>query len=262
MSALTSLGEDVLIIPEEPTPQRRPRRWRRVTFRIVVAGIAGLTALMMIVGVVRAVHESRRTACADNLRRIGLAMLKYALANEEHFPAPTIARRDGTPLLSWRVALLPDLGYQSLYDRFHLDEPWDSPHNLALLAEMPPEFACPGGPGRRSGRTGYVVVVGPGTDPWSVNTPFEPTRGVDLREFIDGSSRTILVLETDNSVPWTRPEDLRWAPGGPLPHLVSPHPGGANAVFGDASIRFLKATIRPEILQSILTINGGETTGG
>ena len=61
-----------------------------------------------------------------------------------------------------------------------------------------------------------------------MNTPFEPGRGVDLREFLDGTSNTILVLETDQSVPWTKPEDLEWAPDGPLPRLASPHEGGAN----------------------------------
>ena len=126
------------------------------------------------------------------------------------------------------MALLPHLGHRSLYERFRLNEPWDSPHNRDLLAEMPTEFACPGGPGHRKGRTGYLVVVGPPTDPTSDNTPFEPTRRVDLREITDGTSNTILVLETDTLVPWTRPDDLRWGQGGPTPRIVSPHTGGAR----------------------------------
>ncbi|MGN6134387.1 MAG: DUF1559 family PulG-like putative transporter, partial [Aureliella sp.] len=39
--------------------------------------------------------------------------------------------------LSWRVHLLPLAGRQDLYDKFHLDEPWDSKHNLTLLPEIP-----------------------------------------------------------------------------------------------------------------------------
>jgi prepilin-type processing-associated H-X9-DG protein len=106
------------------------------------------------------------------------------------------------------------------------------------------------------------VVVGPKTEPSSVNTPFEPTRGVDLREMTDGTSNTVLVFETDAFVPWTRPDDLRWTPGGPLPHLASPHPGGAHVLLADGSIKFLKPTIGLDILLAILTINGGELTGG
>jgi len=257
MNALTSPGEDILIIPQEQAPNRGAwSRWR-VARWVGATVVAGLVASVMAVPIVDAVSESRRDQCAVHLRRIGLAMHDYHEAHE-HFPAPALARGDGTPLLSWRVALLPHLGYRSLYERFHLDESWDSLHNRALLAEMPPEFACPAGTGRRAGRTGYLVVVGPMTDFGSINTPFEPTRGVEIREITDGTANTVLVFETDALVPWTKPDDLRWARGGPLPHLASPHAGGAHALFADGSTRFIKQTIRPDVLQGILTINGGE----
>jgi len=258
MNALTSLEQDILIIPRELAPKRvagirwRAARW--VAAAVVAMGMAGGPITL---GVVGAVRESRREQCDAHLKRLGLAFHEYHEAHA-HFPAPTIAGRDGTPLLSWRVALLPHLGYQSLYQRFHLDEPWDSPHNRALLAEMPPELACPGGPGRRTGRTGYLVVVGPITEFGSINTPFEPTRGVEIREFIDGTSQTALVIETNRLVPWTKPDDLRWAPGGPLPHVASPHPGGTHILFADGARRFIKVTIDPRILQGLLTINGSE----
>jgi hypothetical protein len=47
----------------------------------------------------------------------------------------------GKPVLSWRVAILPELGYEALYRKFRLDEPWDSPHNKKLLPRMPIEYA-------------------------------------------------------------------------------------------------------------------------
>jgi prepilin-type processing-associated H-X9-DG protein len=89
------------------------------------------------------------------------------------------------------------------------------------------------GPGRRAGLTGYLVVVGPETDPTSANTPFEPARGIDIREITDGASNTVLVIGTDRLVPWTKPDDLRWSRGAPLPHLASPHDGGAHVLFAD-----------------------------
>jgi prepilin-type processing-associated H-X9-DG protein len=260
MDTLTSLDEEILYIFDEPEPARAPRR------RWDIAGVIGLAAavalaLVIVVAVVPAVREYRRKQCHEHLRSIGRALHEYE-AVQRHFPAPALADRDGTPLLSWRVALLPQLGYQSLYERFHLDEPWDSPHNRALLAEMPPEFACPAGPGPRAGRTGYLVVVGPKTEVGSTNTPFEPTRGADIQEFFDGTSNTAVVLETDVLVPWTKPEDLRWAPGGPLPQLTSPHAGGAHVLLADGSARFLKSTIDSHILLGLLTINGGEVLSG
>jgi len=257
MNAPTSICEDILIIPREPALKRvAGNRWH-VARWVTAAVLVGMGAVPVAVGIGSAVRESRREQCAVNLKQIGLAMNEYHEAHE-HFPAPTIAGRDGTPLLSWRVALLPHLGYRSLYERFHLDEPWDSPHNRALLKEMPTEFACPGGPGRLAGRTGYLVVVGPITEFGSINTPFEPTRGVEIREIIDGTSQAALVVETDALVPWTKPDDLKWAPGGPLPRLASPHGGGAHVLFADGSTRFIKATIDPRILQGLLTINGSE----
>ena len=49
-------------------------------------------------------------------------------------PPAAIYSKDGKPLLSWRVAILPYLGLDNLYKQFHLDEPWDSPHNIKLSA--------------------------------------------------------------------------------------------------------------------------------
>jgi prepilin-type processing-associated H-X9-DG protein len=257
MDTLTTSSEEILYIADEPAPRRRVwTRWR-VAGWVAAVGVTALVMLPLVMVVVDNVRESRREQCAVQLKRIGVAFHEYHNVHE-HFPAPSLAGRDGKPLLSWRVALLPYLGYKSLYERFHLDEPWDSPHNRALLAEMPAEFACPQGPGRRAGQTGYLVVVGPVTEPGNINTPFEPTRGAEIREFTDGTSNTILVFETDALVPWTKPEDLRWERDGPPPRLASPHIGGANVVYADGTVRFLKPTTAPNILVGFLTINGGE----
>ena len=96
----------------------------------------------------------------------------------------------------------------------------------------------------------------------SVNTPFEPTRGAGFDEFFDGTSNTVLVIETDTPVTWTKPGDLEWTPGGPLPSLASPHDGGAHVLFADGLTRFLKSTIAPTSLLAVLTKNGGEVVGG
>jgi prepilin-type processing-associated H-X9-DG protein len=260
MDTLASLVENNVVASDEPTVKRRAGRRPYIVAWTVLVGIAGLLAAVAAVGVVHSVRASRRMECAVRLNRLGLALHYYQEAHG-FFPPPALNGPDGTPLLSWRVAVLPHLGYGPLYERFHLGEPWDSPHNRALLAEMPSEFACPGGPGRSAGRTGYRVVVGPPTDPYSANTPFEPTRGVDIREITDGTSNTILVFETDALVPWTKPDDLHWARGEPPPRLASRHPGGANVLFADGVARFVASTIAPETLEGLLTINGAEVLG-
>ena len=80
---------------------------------------------------------------ATNLKRIARAIHAYLEANDNNFPAAAIVGPDGTPLLSWRVAILPYLGEseKALYGQFKLSEPWDSPNNKALLAKMPKVYA-------------------------------------------------------------------------------------------------------------------------
>ncbi len=53
------------------------------------------------------------------------------------FPTAAILDKNGKPLLSWRVALLPYIEQDALYRQFKLDEPWDSEHNKKLIAQMP-----------------------------------------------------------------------------------------------------------------------------
>jgi hypothetical protein len=63
------------------------------------------------------------------------------------------------------VLLLPYLERDGLYREFRLDEPWDGPHNKALLTRMPSCYtpALIGTPGAELGLTHYQVFVGPGT---------------------------------------------------------------------------------------------------
>ena len=72
-------------------------------------------------------------------------MTVYASTNGQCFP-PAVIEKDGKPLLSWRVALLPYMNEDALYKQFHLDEPWDSPHNLELAKTVPFNFQSPDSP--------------------------------------------------------------------------------------------------------------------
>jgi prepilin-type processing-associated H-X9-DG protein len=257
METLSPQSEEILFISDELSLNPRAARRRVIALWVLGLIVVVPMSLIMARATYDAVQKSRRHQCSARLQRIGVAFHRYEEVHG-HLPAPALWRDGGTPLLSWRVELLPYLGYQSLYDRFHRDEPWDSRHNRALLAEMPWEFACPGGPGQQSGQTGYVVIVGPKTEFGSVNTPFEPTRGAEIREIIDGTSNSILVFETRASVPWTKPDDFAWSPDRPLPALAGPHDGGTHVVFADGSARFLTLATSPQNLAGFFTINGNE----
>src|SRR5262245_50271856 len=88
----------------------------------------------------------------------------YCEYNGRRFPAAAICGKDGRPLLSWRVQILPYLEEEKLYKQFKLDEPWDSQHNLALLPQMPTVYRSPSEAEVQAdpGNTFYQVFVGPG----------------------------------------------------------------------------------------------------
>jgi hypothetical protein len=77
-------------------------------------------------------HPDPRARTVNNLKFMGLAMHNFAARNGGRLPAAAIKKGDKA-LLSWRVAILPWLEQFALYERFQLDEDWDSAHNMALL---------------------------------------------------------------------------------------------------------------------------------
>src|SRR5271166_372859 len=114
---------------------RRRSGFTLIELLVVIAIIAMLIALLL--PAVQAAREAaRRAQCTNNLKQIALAMHNYASANNCFPPAATYTR-DGKPLLSWRVLILPYLEQASLYNQFHLDEAWDSPNNKPLGDRMP-----------------------------------------------------------------------------------------------------------------------------
>lgn len=129
-------------------------------------------------------------------------------------PPAAITDKDGQPLLSWRVLLLPYLDEQRLFDQFDLTEPWDGPHNRELLDKLPRVYWWPGARHKKDRNTTlYRVFVGPGT-------VFEG-RELTLKAIsdADGTSYTILVVEAAEPVPWTKPEELIYDADKPLPPL-------------------------------------------
>jgi len=217
---------------------------------------AGVAVGLMLPAVQSAREAARRAQCVNNLKQIGLAMHNANSMNGA-FPAAAIAGPDGKPLLSWRVAILPFIGQESLYKQFKLDEPWDGPHNKALIAQMPATYLCPSFARPEPGMTTYRAFVGGGA-------AFDPKRPVKLDEFTDGTANTLLVVESRSAVPWTKPEDIDFNPQSPPSLLAagSVHPGGFNALYADGSVRFVPSTTDPKTFRALITRAGGEAVPG
>jgi prepilin-type processing-associated H-X9-DG protein len=233
----------------------RLKGWWLATAGIVLGIFGCLFTIAFFLPAVRSARESaRRAQCVSNLKCIGLLLHNYH-DDQKALPPAAITDKAGRPLLSWRVAILPYIGGDTLQAKFHLDEPWDSPHNLTLLDRMPSIYACPSDMDRKPGMTGYQAIIGPQT---AFPPDFKPLR---LEDFTDGTSNTILVGETRRLVPWTKPEDLAFDLTIPLSGLGSHHGyhnNGFNVLLADGSVKFLKSSINRPTLTSLLTRNGNE----
>ncbi|HZW33054.1 MAG TPA: DUF1559 domain-containing protein, partial [Isosphaeraceae bacterium] len=171
----------------------------RESFPTINPATAVPVAIAMLVPAVQSARvAARRAQSVNNLKQIGLALHNFHSAND-HFPAD-IRSKDGKPLLSWRVRILPFLEQQALFNEFKLDQPWDSPHNKPLLDQMPAVFAVPITPAE-PGMTFYRGFSGK-------RAIFDQTvpKGIKITEITDGTSNTIAVVEAKEAVPWTRPE--------------------------------------------------------
>lgn len=201
--------------------------------------------------------SATRAAATNNLKQIGLAFHNFADAHGQ-FPSDILAP-DGTPLLNWRVQLLPFLEQQALFNELRLDEPWDSPHNAPLLEKMPTVFQVPGAEPPGPGQTFYRAFSGPGA-------AFEPGRALRFADVTDGTSNTLAVVEAREAVPWTKPgTDLPFDNSAPLrdapdfrPLLGGHAEGGFHALLLDGSVRFIRDTVHPLVLRALITRDGGE----
>jgi WD40 repeat protein/serine/threonine protein kinase/tetratricopeptide (TPR) repeat protein len=193
-----------------------------------------------------------RERTVRDLQAIGVAVHDY---HEAHGTLPPAALTDasGRPLLSWRVALLPYLGQKELFNRFRLTEPWDSPANQALLAEIPKPYQSEPGTGTPAGSTRYRVFTGR-------SALFRGGEGTKVDSVSDGTVNTILAVEAADAVPWTKPDELVFDPEKPLPKLRVSSAGRTSLLLLDGSILTTQPTADAEAtLKGMVTIDGGET---
>ncbi len=218
---------------------------------------APVLVALLLPAVSAARDAANRAMVMNNVKQVLLALLTYE-ADNARLPPQAICDKQGNPLLSWRVAILPYLGEEELYEAFHLDEPWDSEHNRELIGRMPQVFVSPLATAdeTQNGLTNLQVLAGPGT-------PFtKPATGIRPADVRDGMSNTLAVVEavSDAAVPWTKPADILFDPDEPLSGVGNPRRNGNVFVAGflDGSVRTFAPTIDPVVFKALVTPAGGE----
>jgi len=206
-----------------------------------------------------ALEESRQ-----KLKRIADALVRQRDALRV-YPAPwSFDGPSKKQMLSWRVLLLPQLGEQALFEKFHLDEPWFSEHNRSLIASMPEIYRIPGSqPG--PGRTSYLMVSE--AIEVAIGRTYVPdddiegvVNGVRPQMISDGMAQTIMLVEgsDDLAVTWTRPVDF---PGPAAPNYLDLHgtrsEGFLCAMF-DGAVRQISRKAAENDVRALFTISGRE----
>jgi prepilin-type processing-associated H-X9-DG protein len=262
-------------------------RGQRLAIAGMVLGVVGglITASGLAILVLRrqyAVFE--RTACANNLRVLGLAVKVDAEQHDKRFPQATVHAPNlaAEKRLSWLATVLPYLGqqapsgkpYKSIADRLDPTEPWDARANEADRQRLLP-FLCRAAPVSTQetpwGVTSYVGLSG--VEPNAAALPktspragfFGYDRSITSDDFQAGTTYTMAVVETNL-------DNGPWAAGGPatvrgldptVAHYVGPdrpfgglHPGGANVLWGDGSVRFVSDSVLAPVFQAQATLVG------
>ncbi len=263
---LPRAGEELLADPELAKKLQPLLHQLREALKAATVHVDGTTVIVSaqakidpaaVVGLALQVQGSAASVrSSNNLKQIAIAIISFSDANGM-MPPPAICGKDGKPLLSWRVAILPYIEQENLYLQFKLDEPWDSPNNKKLLAQMPKLYAPVRGKTKQPYSTYYQVFVGPGA-PFQIAIPgpgagLFAARGPNYpAAFSDGTSNTLLVVEAGEAVPWTKPDDIPFDEKKPVPRLGGDFGFGFHAALADGSVLFIKNTIDDKLLKLLI----------
>lgn len=197
--------------------------------------------------------RAKRSRATRSLKMIGLAFHNYhdvyrsfPRYDGDARPDPDDAKRG----LSWRVHLLPFLENAKLYEEFNLNEPWDSDTNKPLIEKMPDVFKTAGVD--KPGHTAIHVFIGAGA-------PFnDGERLTRLRDFLDGTSNTILATEAgpDTAEIWTKPSGLKFTGKDSL-KLFGNVGEKIKVVFADGAVRYVPRDIDAETLNNLIQGDDG-----
>jgi hypothetical protein len=141
---------------------------------------------------------SRKAHYSSRFGEILSSLVRNQMLPLDRAELPILVTANLESRLSWRVQILPAMGLSELHSRFHHDEPWDSPHNVLLLSEIPIAFQP------------VESLLQKGLTP--VRTPLtldgDKSRLTRVKDIVDGLERTTLITLVGDrlAIPWTQPD--------------------------------------------------------
>lgn len=208
----------------------------------VFAVVCVIGAALLLPAVQQARESARRMQSTNNLKQIMLAMHTYH-DTWNKLPPAVVKDKDGKPLYSGFVCLLPQMEQSPLFDQFDLSKSWDSPENEALSNMNLPVFQDPSSPSAVPGHCDYMLIKIPNGP---LGDGVENCKGFGAVR--DGLSNTMLVVEVKNGQHhWSEP--ATWDLSKPL---IGNHPRVVLVGFADGSIHTIPVDIDPETLRRLV----------
>ncbi|MBL8824714.1 MAG: DUF1559 domain-containing protein [Planctomycetia bacterium] len=205
---------------------------------VTIFPLQGKEFLPVISMLIEKVHyAANKVSSAMNMKQLMIAMHEYH-ADQNCLP-PVMSLKDGKPLHSWRVHILPYLGEAKLHQQLRLDEPWDSDHNRKVFESnpMPKVFAHPTQQNAGNRKTPYQMFYSSAqaTKPAAQRLGTKVTLGQITVN--DGTSNTGAMVEHGNTVLWYQPVDIEFDGSKEFPVLKPMWPGNRIQIaMYDASI--------------------------
>ena len=277
--------------------KKRPRRLKgSLVVAVVLVLLVSFIGLVWMAA--QSVRESNRQAdCANNLKQIGLALSNYDSAFGNYpYAAECNDQLPPEKRISWQLRGLPFLfclhcwGLND-YSQIDFCHPCDEEPQRQFAVLPLDVLLCPSSSfqpeqGTHSGEhpinranltknvpAAYVGIAGVGKDAASF-AKTDPRVGLlgygrtfTAAEIKDGFASTMAVAETSElRAPWTSGgwATVRGLDPARQPYLGNGrqfggcHPGGANVLFIDGSVRLIRDTVDPNVLEALATVAGGE----
>ncbi len=235
-----------------------------VAVMLICPCLVGIPVALLLPAIQSARQAATRMQSSNNMKMIAISLLNYEDSHKV-FPAASLADEStGKPPHSWRVALLEFVD-PDLFKEYDFSKPWDDPVNLRLESRMP-EIYKNHRFDAEPYHTNYLAVVGD-------RTVLQVNRFVKLSDVIDGSSRTIVIVEAVKTVHWMEPTDLDFSQMDFELNASDESPGlpdgigedspeyTPQAIFLDGSVRRLDedmGLLDPDELESAFVIDDDE----
>ena len=228
--------------------------------------------LAFLVPTFRAARQAaQRMTCMNNMKQIVMALHNFRDVHKA-FPRAITYGHDGTPMHSWRVAIVPYLEQQSFYDKYEFREAWngsgngllgdeipdtwrDNGGNVSQYVYVPPAYRCPGALRTQSPLlTNYAMLID--DRPGKPNGP--PSLPGSVPPTLDPKSAVIIIEIADSDIHWMEPRDvllseLSMQINDRSKRSLSSYHGGACVAHADGSVECLDDATTEERLRELLT---------